>query len=66
VLELFFVVLTIKLDPVGLLNLDAKLFTRHDEGVVNLVSHFEVGSLSRVLVDHNPLVSQQLNWLLNR
>jgi hypothetical protein len=66
VLELFFVVLAIELDPIRLLHLDAELFTSHDEGVVDLVGDFKVGPLSRVLVNHNPLVSQQLNWLLNR
>ena len=71
VLDLAVVVLLLQLDEVGLLHLDLQHATGLAERVVDVVGDIEVGALSwarllRVLVDHDPLILQQVDCLLNR
>ena len=74
VLELLFktvhVCLIIELNPIWLLNSDAKLDTGLSEGIIDVVSRVVVATaisslLLGTLVDHDPLFVKQIYTLLN-
>jgi hypothetical protein len=63
VVELLPVCLFGQFNPVGLFNLETKLLRRLAQVVVDVISNSEHAIV--VLVDHNPLVLQQVSWLMD-
>ena len=62
--------LVIKLDPVGLFNSDAQLYASLSERIVDIVRSIVIAaavasSLLGALVDHDPLIFQQVDSLLD-